>query len=523
MCGVFGVYGIENVVNELYTGGIALQHRGQDACGMHTYDGRFNVKKGRGLVQQVFKHEHVARLKGDSGIVHVRYATVGGGSNEDIQPFYESSFFKTSMAHNGNLTNFTELRKAFGNFASNCDLEAMLKVFHHSAVTSWMKDMIAERMPEDSQMTPSEDVRSVTIPDRMTMSDVSIDSVFSAVREVMSRCKGSFSAVANIPDLGMMGFRDPYGIKPLCFGKKTHSSGTAFAFSSEDIAFQLPLDYDFVKDVPAGGAILVTKDGRVIEHQIDASRAASPCVFEWIYFASQCSSFYGISVSEFRYQLGKELGRSWLSEDLPFGKGVVCAAIPSASERGAVGFSDATGIPERDVFVRNNYMKRGFILPDRKSREYNAMLKLPIDFSVLNDVHTAVLVDDSIVRGDTSKELISRLRMETQKRGLPLKTVYFLSLAPPNYFPCVYGIDMSVDKEMIASNSEGVEGVRKYIGADYLIYNRIESLRSVMNKLSGPDIGFCNACFSGKYPTGITQHDIERLKEERLHDKASDY
>ncbi|MFH1064753.1 MAG: amidophosphoribosyltransferase [Candidatus Woesearchaeota archaeon] len=509
MCGIIGITGIDDVVQELYAGMIALQHRGQDACGIHTFSDKINVKKGRGLVQEVFNQDNITTLRGDSGIGHVRYSTVGTGTDEDdIQPFYESLFFISSMAHNGNLTNFSELKDMYGNIASGCDLEAILKVFHTHAVGSAMS------LEREGSFPVKIDI----------CSDVSIDMVFDSIKKVMETSQGSYSVIANLPGLGMMGFKDPYGIKPLAVARKSVPRGTAFCFASEDVAFQIPLGYDFIKEIGPGSVFLATTDGRVIEKSIvDKKVGPKPCIFELIYFASQTSILDSVSVSEFRYQLGKELGTSFMDDDAFDREGVICAPVPSASERGAAGFSDATGIPLRDVFVRNAYLRRGFILPDKSAREYNAALKLPIDFSVLRDARYVILIDDSIVRGDTSRIIIERLRTECSKRALPLEKVGFGVLAPPNAFPCVYGIDMPVDKELIYAKSGDLESVRKYIGVDHLMYNRIEVLDWVLSRLKGEGSGMCNACFSGVYPTGISHQEIDRLKQERLADKGSDY
>ncbi len=509
MCGIIGITGVDNVVEELYAGLIALQHRGQDACGIHTFDGKVNVKKGKGLVQEVFSRKNMQRLKGSSGIGHVRYATVGCNDEDDIQPFYESLFFFASMAHNGNLTNFSELKRRYGTIASGCDVEAILKVFQTHAVSSQMSGTSMVRLPARID----------------TASDVSIDLIVDSVRKVMEECEGSFSAIGNIQGFGMIGFKDPYGIKPLSVAKKDAGKGKAFAFASEDVVFQMPLNYDFIKEVEPGSLFIAMEDGRVIERKlVDKERSPRSCIFELIYFASQCSSINSASVSEYRYQLGKELGNEWLSNNLPSGDNVICAAVPSASRRGAVGFADVTGIALRDVFVRNNYLRRGFILPNRSEREYNAALKLPIDFSVLEDADYVVLIDDSIVRGDTSKIIIERLRAECAKRELPLKKVGFGVLAPPNAYPCVYGIDMPVDKEMIYAKEGSIDGVRKYIGVDDLLYNRNGTLSKVLDKVRGENGStMCDACFSGNYPTGISQEKINLLKQERLADKGSDY
>jgi len=532
MCGIIGITGIDNVVEELYAGLISLQHRGQDACGIMTFDEvkhKYRPRRGHGLVRDVVEKKHLQRLRGRSGIAHVRYATVGDGSEDDIQPFYESSRFLASMAHNGNLTNFSGLKSRYRNIGSGCDVEAILKVFHTNVETkfdkteTWnhLKSMFITDVP---LRYASEDMDFELPPTIDVSSDAAIDMIFSSIRKVMETCDGSYSVITHIPGLGMLAFRDPYGIKPLVIGKKKTDIGFAYAFASEDVAFQMPLDYQFLKDLDAGSAFLVKEDGTVIERSIMNSRKAHPCIFEWIYFASPCSTIGGVSVSEYRYQLGKEHGLSWKKNDLPTGKGVVVAAVPSASKRGAAGFSDSAGIPLREVFVRNNYMHRGFILPDKDSREYNAALKLPIDLSALKGVESLVIVDDSIVRGDTSPGLIKRLRREMVKKDLPLKNIYFLSLAPPNLYPCVYGIDMSVDNELIAARLGSTDAVRRHIGSDYLIYQEVPVLGKVLDKLSGcGGSTYCDACFSGKYPTGISPGDIERIKQDRIADKGSDY
>jgi len=513
VCGIIGITNIDNVVEELYMGLIRLQHRGQDACGIHTFDGRkVNVRKGKGYVKDVFKDvDCFRRLVGRSGIGHVRYATVGEGTDEDIQPFYESLFFLASMAHNGNLTNFSELKERYGTIASGCDLEAILKVAHTHAV---------------AKSVAHEDTSRITLPERIdTSSDVALDIVLDSVKKVMDTCEGSFSVISNIAGLGMMGFKDPYGIKPLAVAKKSTPKGTAYCFASEDVVFQMPLDYDFIKEIGPGSVFLVTDDGKVIEQNLVKKQyVPNFCSFELIYFASSVSKIDGVSVSEYRYQLGKRLGKSFNeTNSLPIND-FICSHIPSAPKRGAAGFSESTGIPEREVFLRNTYVGRGFILPDRKSREDNAAMKLAIDFSVLEDAKYVVLIDDSIVRGDTSSIIVDRLRKECRKMGLPLEKILLGVLAPPNAFPCVYGIDMPVDKEMIYAKEGSVEGVKKYIGVDHLFYNGPQVIHDVLSKLKdGKQSAMCDACFSGNYPTCISHEEIERLKEERLAEKGSEY
>ena len=532
MCAILGIQGIENVAIELINGGIALQHRGQDSCGITTYGEKFHTKKGFGLVQKVFNEAHIKRLKGNSGIIHLRYATVGSGDEEDIQPFSSDSFLLLSMGYNGNLTNFTRLKEEYGTIGSGCDVEAIQKVLHTEMVTRNLESEVASgltRLPGSALFNGGmeEAMHSLDIPHNVNLSaDNAIDHLFESITKVLKVCSGSYSVISHIPGLGMFGFRDSYGIKPLVIGKKTTSNGIAFAFSSETVAFQMPLGFDFIKDVDAGSVFLATEDGRIIERQLVESTNAYPCVFELIYFASPCSVINGISVSEFRYQLGKYLGEDYLTANLPTGDNVVCCGIPSAPERGAYGFSEITEIAKRDVLVRNNYLKRGFILPDREAREYNAMLKMPIDFSALGNAEYLVLVDDSIVRGDTTKSIIHRIKTEAKKRSLPLKEVIIVSLSPENKYPCVYGIDMAVDKELIAGKLDSVEEVRDYIGADRLLYQQIERLMQVRKKLLKGNSGgcsHCDACFSGNYPTGLTPKDIERIKQERLSDKGSDY
>ncbi|MBW2971521.1 class II glutamine amidotransferase [Candidatus Woesearchaeota archaeon] len=529
MCGIFGVTGVEQAVYEIFSGLIAEQHRGQDACGIHTSDGKFHVKKGFGLVADVIKEEHLRRLRGNSGVGHVRYATVGAGNADDIQPFYESEYFRVSMAHNGNLTNFADLRERFGNFASDCDIEAIIKTLHSHNVSEWTKRQILDEISglegaaTFSGMQQAFD--SFEIPVRMdVMSDVTIDTLMTSVLRVMQTCEGSFSAIGNIPGFGMIGFKDPHGIKPLVVGRKDVEGRTAFAFASEEVAFQMPLDYTLMKEVGPGSVFMALADGRVIERSLMPAKTHTPCIFEWIYFASPCSEMSGVSVSEYRYQLGKVNGNVYNEHGPNRSGNTICCHVPSAAKRGADGFSMVTGIPNRDVFVRNNYMRRGFILPDKASREYNAMLKMPIDFSVLKGVDTVIMIDDSIVRGDTSRNIVMRLRREAAKRGLPLKNVHFISLAPPNAHPCVYGIDMAVDTELVAAKLGGVDGVRQYIGVDYLQYQGLPVLGMVLGKLMGHENpGYCDACFSGHYPTGITREQIERIKHDRIADKGSDY
>jgi amidophosphoribosyltransferase len=478
LCGIIGIIGSKDAVDELYTGAIAIQHRGQDSGGLVTFNSSdkkpHRVRRSNWISTQ-FNHNDLDDLRGDgsvnAGIGHVRYSTVGGGVLSDAQPFYKLDMFFVSMAFNGNITNFQKLKEE-RLITSSCDLEGILNVFVQEVVLQ--KDL------------------------HYAIRNLEPDILFNAVSGVMDKIEGSYSTVAHLPGSGMLAFRDPHGFKPLCFGIKETADGPAYAFSSETVSLQT-LGYSFLDNIKPGEAVFIGEDGKVQRKQI---KEPTPhlCFFELEYFSKNCSVIDGISVSRYRYNRGKRIAEEWLKRGL---EADIVSEVPTSSIRGSHGFVHETGIPYRSVFDRNNYIGRSFIAPDMATRRMMVRLKLPIDESVLEG--NIILFDDSIVRGTTSRIIIDNL-----KRLDNVQNVHFVSQAPPIRYPCVYGIDMAVDTELVASGRTEEE-VRQQIGADSLTYQLAETLGKDCN-----DCSLCTACVTGDYPTGISEEDIQKIKDERL-------
>ncbi|MCS7250590.1 MAG: amidophosphoribosyltransferase [candidate division WOR-3 bacterium] len=477
MCGVIGIYGNDNVVYEIYEGLIALQHRGQDSAGIITYNEMFHLKKGMGLVNNVFNEKNIARLQGNIGIGHVRYPTSGFGSLEDAQPFYINYPFGIAMAHNGNITNYYELRellekKFFRKLTSYSDVEVILN----------MLGVALEKHLKSNNF---------------------FKSLCLATKEVFKYVKGSYSVVGIIADYGIFAFRDPYGIKPLSFGKKNN----CYAFASESVVFDM-LDYSFVRDVYPGELIFIDKNKKFHSKRLKREKYSYPCIFEYVYFARPDSIIDGIGVYEARLRLGEELGKECLKENL---KPDVVIPVPDTARAAAFSVSKVLKVDCKEGLIKNRYIPRTFIMPTQKEREIKVKQKLnPIKSEIENK--KVLVVDDSIVRGTTSKEIVALLRKAKAKE------VYLAITCPPLRFPCVYGIDMMTRGEFIAKKYS-IEKIRMMIGADKLIYQTIEGLIKAVG--GGKREHFCTACFTGIYPTKIKKKELEKIEKERIKQKIT--
>jgi len=482
MCGFIGIYGPDgvDVAGEIYEGLLAVQHRGQDAAGITTFTDSFHVKKGFGLVIEVFNERNMARLRGNLGVGHVRYPTVGAGQDEDAQPFHLTFPLGVAMAHNGNVTNFPELKeKHFKNkgtrLNSSCDLEVILFVFARAL--------------------------SESVNGRGRVED---DDVFHAVERVFAEVKGAYSVVATIPDVGMVAFRDPYGIKPICFGEKTTPEGTWYACASESVVLDI-IGCKRTIDVGAGCALLVTADRKVIQKKI-AQKPHRPCIFELVYFARPDSFLDDISVYKTRQRFGLALAEQWRAAGAPMPDVVI--PVPDSSRDAAMIMAQELGVPYREGLVKNRYIGRTFIMPNQASRNLSIRRKLnpiPLEFEDKN----VLLIDDSIVRGNTSRHVVQMARKAGAKR------IYFGVTSPPLTSPCPYGIDMASKREFLADGLSNDE-IAASIGVDYVMYLD----RTAMNRAAregNPKIEkFCNACFTGEYPTGdVTGECLQAIAEER--------
>lgn len=476
MCGILGICGNHDVVLELYQGLNALQHRGQDAAGIITYAQCFNLKKGNGLVQNVFNSKNINRLVGNLGIGHVRYPTVGRGGTSDAQPFYVNSPLGIAMAHNGNVTNYFELKqelfqKNFRHLNSDCDVEAILNVFADELL-------------------------------KYDLTKFNVEIVFQAVAGVFKRVQGSYSVLAIIANHGLVAFRDPHGFKPLVFGKREDN----YAFASESVALDI-LGYQLVRDVAPGEVIFIEEnprffqEGRKVHSKRLVEESHTPCIFEWVYFARPDSILDNINVYQARLRMGKELAKEVKKRRIA---PEIVIPVPDTARPAASALAEVLGLPLREGLIKNRYIGRIFIMPDQVSREESIRQKLnPIRQEI--EGKKVLLVDDSIVRGTTSKEIIQLVRNAGAKK------VYFAVCSPPLRYPCVYGIDMQTRQEFIARN-KNEKAIREAIGADELIYQTLEGLiRAVDAKRN-----FCTACFNGNYPTKIPERFFQQIEKDRL-------
>ncbi|MCA2019060.1 amidophosphoribosyltransferase [Vibrio tritonius] len=483
MCGIVGIVGTTPVNQSIYDALTVLQHRGQDAAGICTIESnRFRLRKANGLVKDVFEARHMQRLQGTVGIGHVRYPTAGSSSASEAQPFYVNSPFGITLAHNGNLTNASEVRqrvfdKDRRHVNTTSDSEVLLNVLAHEIDT----------------------VRG----------NVNEDDVFRAVANVHRTIKGAYAVVAMIIGHGMIAFRDPHGIRPLCLGKRVVNGRTEYMAASESVALDA-VGFDFVRDVAPGEAIYVTFDGQLFSKQCADNPQLNPCIFEFVYFARPDSFIDKISVYSARVEMGIKLGERIKNEFSDLDIDVVIP-IPETSNDIALRIAQAIDKPYRQGFVKNRYVGRTFIMPGQQQRKKSVRRKLNAIRSEFKDKNV-LLVDDSIVRGTTSEQIIEMARDSGAKK------VYMVSAAPEIRFPNVYGIDMPSANELIAHGRDN-DAICKQIGADALIFQTLEDLVEAVG-LGNPDIEqFETAVFNGQYVTGdIDQAYLDHLDAMRNDD-----
>ncbi len=477
MCGVIGIYSNEDVFKDLYQGILAIQHRGQDSAGMITYDGRFHTKKGNGLVNDIFDAANAQRLLGPIGIGHTRYPTVGGGRGDDAQPFFVNSPFGIIMAHNGNVVNYAELKERLflehrRILNSDNDVEAVLNVF----------------------------AQELAVQDALHLTP---EHIYAAVKGVYDKVKGSYSVVAYIAEQGMVAFRDPYGIKPLVYGKRKDGMLPSYAVASESVSLNI-MNFSDIKDIKPGQVLFIDKNRQLHTRRL-VQHTHTPCLFEWVYFARPDSFIDKVNVYNCRIRLGRLLAQEIKKLGLKID---VVVPVPDSARDAAIEIARTLHLKYREALVKNRYIGRTFIMPSDKSRKTSVRQKLnPIasEFRGRN----VLLVDDSIVRGNTSRAIIEMVR------ECGAKKVYFGSYSPPLRFPCVYGIDMQTHQEFVAADSTPDEVARK-IGADRVIYQSLDSLKKAVHMGNEQLDHFCGACFDGNYPTGdITQDDLEAIEKER--------
>jgi amidophosphoribosyltransferase len=479
MCGFIGVIGAEGAVREIYDGLVAVQHRGQDAAGIITYDGdRFHLKKGEGLVRDIFTAANVSRLKGSLGIGHVRYPTVGSGGGEDAQPFTVNFPFGIAMAHNGNVANYDDLKGDLEHGSlrvlySGCDVEVILNVFA-GALAGAAKGIF------------------------------SLDAYHAAVREVYRTVRGAYSVVGFVAGHGLFAFRDPYGIKPIAFGRRKTETGHAYAVASESVVLST-IDYELLPWGSPGEALFIDLRGSVTMMKV-VEPQHHPCVFEFVYFARPDSYLEGISVYEARIRMGERLAAVFRASGH---EADVVVPIPDSARTAALAMAQRLGIPYREGLVKNRYVGRTFIMPSDDERKRSLRHKLNAIEEEFRG-KDVLLVDDSIVRGNTGKQIVQLARQAGARR------VLFASMSPPLVHPCVYGIDMSTRREFIARDRTHAEVARE-LGADAVIYQTLDDLVGAVTEKEPRITRMCTACFSGSYPTGdITSKMLLQIEHERI-------
>ncbi len=480
MCGIVGIVGREPVNQSLYDALLVLQHRGQDAAGIVTCeDGRLHLRKNNGLVADVFDQEHMVRLRGNMGVGHVRYPTAGCSSSAEAQPFYVNSPYGIVLAHNGNLINADSLkrdlfREDLRHINTDSDSEILLNIFAHG-LSTW--------------------------PPHLKLTE---EDIFRAVRTVHERCRGGYAAVAMIPGYGVVAFRDPHGIRPVVFGERETPKGKEFMVASESVALDT-LGFTLIRDVAPGECIIFTQSGEFFARQCAENPVRSPCIFEFVYFARPDTIIDDIFVHKARQRMGKKLARKilreWPEHDID-----VVIPIPDTSRTAALSLANKLDVPYTEGFIKNRYIGRTFIMPGQTVRKKSVRRKLnPIDVEFRGK--NVLLVDDSIVRGTTSQQIVQ------MARDAGARKVYFASAAPPVRYPNVYGIDMPAASELVAHGRTEAE-VCEIIGADRLIYQDLDDLIEAVQKKGKVEVDrFDTSVFNGEYVTGgVTEEYLRDLE-----------
>lgn len=483
MCGVVGIAGKSAVNQMLFDALTMLQHRGQDAAGIVTcHEGRLFLRKDVGMVRDVFHTRHMRALQGNYGIGHVRYPTAGTSSSAEAQPFYVNSPYGITLAHNGNLTNAEEIhddlfKTDLRHMNTDSDSEVLLNVFAHE-------------LQKRGKLVPTS------------------EDIFHAVTRVHERCKGGYAVVAMITGQGVVGFRDPNGIRPLIYGSRETENGMEYIIASESVAITA-LGFKVERDIEPGEAVFIDSEGNFFTKQCAAKPEYRPCIFEYVYFARPDAIIDGISVYKARLKMGEKLAhkilREWGDEhDID-----VVIPIPDTSRTSALELANTLGVKFREGFMKNRYIGRTFIMPGQQLRKKSVRQKLnPVELEFQGK--NVLLVDDSIVRGTTCNEIIQMARDSGAKK------VFFASAAPMVKYPNVYGIDMPAKSELIASE-RSVEEIREIIGADRLIFQDLEDLKDAVRTKIVPNLReFDCSVFDGVYVAGgIDEAYLDQLQQKR--------
>ena len=478
MCGIIGIVGVIDVAAALYDGLTVLQHRGQDAAGIATVDGnKIRLHKGNGLVKDVFDAPHMQLLTGRVGIGHCRYPTAGSEGSDEAQPFYVNSPYGIALAHNGNLINTDALRREVfeqdsRNINTESDSEVLLNVFAHE-------------LSAQGPLTPK--------------------SAIAAVAGVHGRCKGGYAIVSMVLGLGLVAFRDPNGIRPLVLGKRETAAGIEYAVASESVALDI-LGFARVRDIAPGEAVVITPRGELTAEICAPPAKHAPCIFEYVYFARPDSMMDDISVHKARMRMGVKLGEKILrlrpDHDID-----TVIPIPDTSRDAALEIANVLGVKYREGFIKNRYIGRTFIMPGQGERVKSVRRKLnpiPLEFKG----RVVLLVDDSIVRGTTSQQIVQ------MARDAGARKVYLASAAPPVRFPNIYGIDMPAVEELVA-HGRTEEEVQTLLGCDWLVYQDIADLEDAVSGPKKRGATYDSSCFTGEYVTGIEPGYFERLQQAR--------
>ncbi|MFC3109544.1 amidophosphoribosyltransferase [Undibacterium arcticum] len=486
MCGIVGVVSHSPVNQLIYDALLLLQHRGQDAAGIATNLGNtFSMHKANGLVRDVFRTRNMRSLQGNSGIGHVRYPTAGSSSEEEAQPFYVNAPFGITLAHNGNLTNWEQLK------------DDMFKIDRRHINTDSDSEVLLNVLAHEIQEATS---------------GYSLDpaAMFKAVSVLHKRVRGAYAAVAQIAGLGLLAFRDPFGIRPLCLGFAESDKGPEYMVASESVALE-GLGFRFLRDVMPGEAIFVDLDGRLYNQQCAENPSLNPCAFEFVYLARPDSVIDGASVYASRLKMGEYLAQK-IRTQIPLGDIDVVMPIPDSSRPAAMELAMNLNLDYREGFIKNRYIGRTFMMPGQAIRRKSVRQKLnamPSEFKG----KSVLLVDDSIVRGTTSREIVQMARDAGAKR------VIFASAAPPVKFPNVYGIDMPTRDELIAYGRSDEEVCRE-ITADALVYQDIDALKRAISDTNPALKNFEASCFDGLYVTGDVSRDyLDRIEFARNNPK----
>jgi amidophosphoribosyltransferase len=487
MCGIVGIVGKRPVNQSIYDALTVLQHRGQDAAGIVTWgEEGLRTRKSNGLVRDVFRHRHMLRLSGNVGLGHIRYPTAGSSRSSEAQPFYVNSPYGICLAHNGNLINQDELSALLSeedrrHLNTSSDSEVLLNVFAHE-------------LQKRANAQPT------------------AEQIFDAVDAVHDRCSGGYAVVAMIIGHGILAFRDPNGIRPIIMGERDTEAGKEYMVASESVALD-SLRFENLQDLKPGEAVFIENNGTVHRREYGGAKSYSPCIFEFVYFARPDSIIDNLSVYKARLRMGEQLAgqivREWPDHDID-----VVIPIPDTSRTAAVQVAYHLGVKYREGFIKNRYIGRTFIMPGQAQRTESVRRKLnAIDLEFRNK--NVLLVDDSIVRGTTSRQII---RMA---RDAGARKVYFASAAPPVRYPNVYGIDMPAASELIA-NGRTDKQVEELIGADRLIYQDLHGLIRSVRHDNSAITRFDTSCFSGEYVTGDVTDDYLRDLENARSDAAKD-